>query len=66
MDGQLTRADAGTLLYEFTVNDPLTWVRPWTVQFPMTRIAEPIHEYACHEGNYSLRNILAAPRKSER
>ena len=63
---KFTLVDAGTLLDEFTVNDPLTWVRPWTVQFPMTRIAEPINEYACHEGNYSLRNILAAARKSER
>jgi len=63
---KFTLMDAGTLLYEFTVNDPLTWVRPWTVQFPMTRISEPIYEYACHEGNYSLRNILAAARKLER
>jgi len=53
-------------MYEFTVNDPLTWVRPWTVQFPMTRSHDPIYEYACHEGNYSLRNILAAARKAER
>jgi hypothetical protein len=58
--------DADTLMYEFTVNDPSTWVRPWTVQFPMNRSPETIYEYACHEGNYSLRNILAAARKSER
>jgi hypothetical protein len=59
------RVDADTLLYEFTVDDPLTWIRPWTAQFPMTRINEPVYEYACHEGNYSLPNILKGARKAE-
>ena len=63
---KFTLVNGDTLMYEFTVNDPLTWVTPWTVQFPMKRINEPIYEYACHEGNYSLRNILAAARKAER
>jgi hypothetical protein len=63
---KFTLMDRDTLMYEFTVDDPLTWVRPWTVQFPMTRMNEPIYEYACHEGNYSLRNILAAARNAER
>jgi hypothetical protein len=63
---KFTLMDKDTLLYEFTVNDPLTWVKPWTVQFPMTRTNEPIYEYACHEGNYSLRHILGAARNSER
>jgi hypothetical protein len=63
---KFTLMDANTLMYEFTVDDPLTWVRPWTAQVPMTRINEEIYEYACHEGNYSLRNILAAARRSER
>ena len=54
-------ADAG----RFTVDDPVTWVKPWTVQFPMTRSREPIFEYACHEGNYSLPNILAGARAAE-
>jgi hypothetical protein len=62
---KFTLVAADTLMYEFTVDDPLTWVRPWTAQFPMTRMDEPIYEYACHEGNYSLRNILAAARKAE-
>ena len=60
------RVDAETLLYEFTVDDPVTWIRPWTVQFPMTRSREPIFEYACHEGNYSLPNILAGAARGER
>ena len=63
---RFTRVDADTLLYEFTVNDPVTWTRPWTVQFPMTRSPEPIFEYACHEGNYSLPNILAGARAAEK
>ena len=63
---KFTLMDKGTLMYEFTVDDPLTWVRPWTVQFPMTRTNEEIYEYACHEGNYSLRHILGAARNSER
>ena len=57
------RVDADTLLYEFTVDDPLTWTKPWTAQFPMTRMDEPVYEYACHEGNYSLPNILKGARK---
>jgi len=60
---RFTRVDRETLVYEFTVEDPLTWVKPWTAQFPMTRIDEPVFEYACHEGNYSLPNILAGARK---
>ena len=63
---KFTLVDKDTLMYEFTVTDPLTWVKPWTVQFPMNRINEPIYEYACHEGNYSLPNILRAARNAER
>jgi hypothetical protein len=62
---KFTLMNADTLLYEFTVNDPLTWVKPWTVQFPMTRIHEPIYEYACHEGNYAMRNLLSIARAEE-
>jgi hypothetical protein len=63
---KLARVDADTLMYEFTVDDPSTWVRPWTAQFPMTRSNEPVFEYACHEGNYSLPNILKGARSAER
>ena len=62
---RFTRVDADTLMYEFTVDDSLTWVRPWTAQVPMTRSTEPVFEYACHEGNYSLPNILKGARKAE-
>lgn len=60
------RLDAGTLEYEFAVHDPAIWTQPWTVSVPMRRSAERLHEYACHEGNYSLPNMLAGARASER
>lgn len=59
---RFARVDGDTLMYEFTVDDPLTWIRPWTAQFPMTRTSEPVFEYACREGNYSLPNILKGAR----
>ena len=62
---RFARVDGETLMYEFTVDDPLTWVRPWTAQFPMMRTNDPVFEYACHEGNYSLPNILKGARKVE-
>jgi hypothetical protein len=56
-----------TLLYEVQIDDPQTWVRPWTVAFPLSRDeGYVIYEYACHEGNYALRNILSAARTAER
>jgi hypothetical protein len=61
---RFTRVNLETLVYEFTVLDPLTWTSAWTAQFPMTRMDEPVFEYACHEGNYSLPNILAGARKA--
>jgi hypothetical protein len=63
---RFTRVDADTLLYEFTVDDPTTWTKPWTAAIPMKRVDAPIYEYACHEGNYALRNILAGARAQER
>ncbi len=62
---RFTRVDADTLLYEFTVEDPTTWTRSWTAQVPMSKSREPMYEYACHEGNYSIYNILAGARQRE-
>ena len=62
---RFTRADADTLLYQFTVTDPDTWERPWSVELPMQRSELPIYEFACHEGNYGLENILAGNRRAE-
>jgi len=63
---RFTRLDADTLEYRFTVEDPTTWTRPWTVAYPMTRTDAPVYEYACHEGNYGLRDILSGARYEER
>jgi hypothetical protein len=62
---RFTRRSADMLLYEFTVDDPSTFTRPWTAQIPMTRISGPLYEFACHEGNYGLANILAGARAEE-
>ena len=57
--------DRETLLYEFTVDDPTVYIRPWTVALTMTRTGDRLFEDACHEGNYALRHILAAVRFQE-
>lgn len=61
-----TRTDEKTLLYQFTVDDPATWVRPWTGELPMNKIEGPTFEYACHEGNRGLTNVLSAARAREK
>ena len=63
---RFTRVDAGTLVYEFTVNDSVTFTRPFTGRIPMNLSQQPIYEYACHEGNYGLRNMLLGARAAER
>ena len=60
------RLDADTLNYEFTMIDPTVWTRPWTATFTLTRLPEPIFEYACHEGNYAMTNMLSGARAEER
>ena len=62
---RLTRVDAETLLYEFTVTDPETWTSPWTATVPLVLNPEPMFEYACHEGNYSMEVMLAGTREEE-
>jgi hypothetical protein len=63
---RFTRLDANTVKYEFTVSDPGSYIRPWSAMVPLVRISEPIYEYACHEGNYALPNILAGARAKEK
>ncbi len=63
---RFSRVDRDTLLYEFTIDDPATWTKPWTAQVPMRKSAQPMYEYACHEGNYGVYNILAGARAKER
>ena len=59
---RFTRVDAKTLQYEFTVTDPSTFTKPFTARFPMHLSDGLIYEYACHEGNYGLQNILRGGR----
>ncbi len=63
---RFTRVDDDTLLYEFTVNDPETWEKPWSGIVPMKKSEHAILEYACHEGNYDLPNILRVHRALEK
>lgn len=62
---RFTRADANMILYRFTIDDPATFVRPWTGELPFVATPGPIYEYACHEGNAALRNILLGARHEE-
>ncbi len=63
---RLTRTDADTILYQFTVDDPTAFTRPWSGEIPMTRTQEGIFAYECHEGNYSLIDILSGARAQEK
>jgi len=62
---RISRADANTLLYRFTVDDPQTWDRPWTGEYPWVATKEQLYEYACHEGNYALGDMLRGARQME-
>jgi hypothetical protein len=63
---RFTRVDPDTISYEFTVDDPSTFTRPWSAQVPMNRTDELVYEYACQEGNYALQDILAGARAEEK
>ena len=63
---RFTRTDPETLLYEYTVTDPTIWARLWTVQHPMKKNPDLIYEFACHEGNYGLTNVLAGSRAQKK
>jgi hypothetical protein len=63
---RFTRVDARTLRYQFTIEDPPTWDRPWTGEYSWPSTDERIYEYACHEGNYALGNILRGARLKEK
>jgi hypothetical protein len=51
--------------WSVTLDDPATWTRPWTFAMNLTMVEEPLFEYACHEGNYAMRNILGIARAEE-
>jgi hypothetical protein len=62
---RFSRVDGRTLLYRFTIEDPETWEKPWTGEFTWPATNEPIYEYACHEANYALGDILRGARLRE-
>ena len=62
---RFTRVSDDTLRYQFTVEDPTVWTRPWTAAIYWKKSGGPIYEYACHEGNYSLSGMLSAARAEE-
>src|SRR5262249_24081831 len=59
------RVDEDHIDYQYSVDDPQTYTQPWTATVPMTRIEWPMFEYACHEGNYAMKGILAGARAQE-
>jgi hypothetical protein len=63
---RFTRTAEDTILYQFTIDDPATWSRPWSAELPMQKTIGPIFEHACHEGNYGLYNTLAGARAEEK
>ena len=63
---RFTRVDEETILYEFTIDDPTTYTQPWGGEIPIRKVDHLLYEYACHEGNYALSNILSGARYQER
>ena len=62
---RFTRTSEDSILYEFTMDDPDMWTQPWSGEYAMARIDGPMFEYACHEGNYGMANILRGQRFEE-
>jgi hypothetical protein len=62
---RFTRTSQSTILYQFTVEDPQIFTRPWRGEIPLNASSAQTYEYACHEGNYALPGILAGARKAE-
>ena len=62
---RFTRVAEGILLYEYTVDDPESFERPWSVAVPMQKNDLPVFEYACHEGNYGMLNLMVSARSED-
>ena len=62
---RLTPVDADTILYQFTVEDPGMWTKPWSGETPISKVKGLMYEYACHEANYPLANTLRGARVDE-
>ena len=62
---RFTRTGPNTLRYEYTVSDPNTWTKPWSVEAPLPRVDPPIYEFACHEQNYGVMNVVTGTQVRE-
>jgi hypothetical protein len=62
---RFTRVSPDVLLYEFRIEDPTAFTKPWAGEIPMTKTEGPIYEYACHEGNYGMEGLLRAARQQD-
>ena len=62
---RFTKVNDGTILYKATIDDPTTFSKTWTMEFPFVSAKGPVYEYACHEGNYAMTDILGGARKGE-
>ena len=65
VEERFTRVDEHEILYQFTVTDDSIYRRPWRGELSLRSTEGPIYEYACHEGNYAMKNILAGARQEE-
>ena len=63
---RMTRVDADTIIYRFTIDDPTAFTKPWTGELPMVKANGMLYEYACHEGNEGMMNILSSARADEK
>ena len=63
---RFTRTGPDILLYQFTIDDPGTYTKPWSGEIPMRMAKDPVYEYACHEGNYAMVDILVGARSEEK
>jgi len=63
---RFTRVSPDVIQYEFTIDDPTAFTKPWTARIPLNKTHGPVYEYACHEGNYALTDILAGARAAEK
>jgi len=63
---RFSKSPDGSLLYQFTVDDPTTWDRAWSGEYPWRATTDGLYEYACHEGNYAMSNVLSGARQHEK
>ena len=63
---RFTRTGPDTVMYEFTIDDPMTYTKRWTAQTPWVKADAPMFEYACQEGNYGIANVLSGARTQEK